>query len=138
MDTSVVVGPVDGSVIAASGLAAAVLLAALVERLRRTFATRHEVAALRRRVEALQKQSSSTRELSLRAYNRAEAMHTELDRERERSNGHVLLPLQRGAAKLESIGEMVASHASTLRHLEGRVGAVEEAFRPSIGSGSER
>ena len=137
MDASVLVGPADGSVIAASGFAA-VLLAALVERLRRTFATRHEVAALRRRGEALQKQCSSTRELSLRAYNRADATHAELERERERLNGHVLVPLQRGAAKLESIGEMAASHASTLRHLEGRLGAVEEAFRSSPWPGVER
>lgn len=100
--------------------AATVLFLAMVERLRRTFATRHEMNGLGERLTALQTLYLQVRESADDARERAVAAETEQRRQWERITEHVVRPLDRIKEKLEGVAETQAAQAAALEHLAAR------------------
>jgi len=100
--------------------AATVLFLAMVERLRRTFATRHEMNGLGERLTALHTLYVQVRESADEARERAVAAETEQRRQWERITEHVVRPLDRITEKLEGVAEGQAAQAAALEHLAAR------------------
>lgn len=112
----------DWSAVAGSGWLATVLLLALVERLRRTFAARPELDALREKLELVEAQCAAARQAAEEARSRAQAGQAEQRHHWERVNEQVLRPLERIAAKLEGVSEAQVAQAAALEHLERWMG----------------
>lgn len=117
----------DISVLLGSGFVAAVLLLALVERLRRTFATRQEMNGVCEKFNALQSLYLQVRETADGARARAIANQAEQKNQQERLAGQVVR-MERLAKKLESVGEAQAAHEVALEHLGRRLDE-QSAFR---------
>jgi len=109
------------------GTAATVLFLALVERLRRTFATRQEINGIGERVNALHTLYVQVRESTDDTRERAMATEAEQRRQWERITEHVIRPLDRITEKLEGVAEAQAAQAAALEHLGLHAG---EAPRP--------
>lgn len=117
----------DWSVVAGSGFVAGVLFLALVERLRRTFATHQEVAALGEKLHALESLFIQVRETADEARERAGAAETEQRRQWERIIDQVIRPLERITEKLETVGEAQAAQAVALENLVRRLDSADRA-----------
>lgn len=104
-------------IIASSGFVVGIVFLALVERLRRTFATRHELNGLGERVNALQTTLTQVREMGEENRERVMSLETEQKYQWERVAEQVIRPLQRITEKLESVTEAQAAQAAALEHI---------------------
>jgi hypothetical protein len=107
----------DWQAIAGSGFVFAVLFLALVERLRRTFATRQDLNGLGERVNALQTLYTQVRETVDENRDRVMAVETEQKHQWERVAEQVIRPLERITEKLENVTEAQAAQAAALEHI---------------------
>lgn len=107
----------DWPAIAGSGFVVTVLLLALIERLRRTFATRHDLDGLGNRVNALQTLYLQVRESADEARDRVGSVESEQRHQWERVAEQVIRPLERITEKLESVSEIQAAQTATLEHI---------------------
>ena len=108
---------IDWPALAGSGFVATVLLLALVERLRRTFATRHDLNGLGDRLNALQTLYIQVREAADDARDQASACRAEQKHQWERVADQVIKPLERITEKLENVSEIQAAQTATLEHI---------------------
>jgi hypothetical protein len=115
----------DWSMIAGSGFVAGVLFLALVERLRRTFATRQELDVLKEKCRTLEKRCRQAAGAARAAHQRAMTVQVEQKHQAERVAYHVVQPLERITAKLDALGEAQASQSLALEYLERRLDRVE-------------
>ena len=111
------------------GTAATVLLLALVERLRRTFATANDLNGLGDRVMALQTLYLQVREGVDDARERIAATESEQRHQWERIAEQVIRPLERITDKLEGVAEIQAAQAAALEHIGHRLDRADN--RPS-------
>ncbi|HEV2147526.1 MAG TPA: hypothetical protein VGR37_09015 [Longimicrobiaceae bacterium] len=107
----------DWPAIAGSGLMVSVLLLALVERLRRTFATRQDLDGFGDRLNALQSLYLQVREAADEARDRSVNVQAEQKYQWERIAEQVIRPLERITDKLESVSEIQAAQTASLEHL---------------------
>lgn len=109
------------SVIVGSGFVLTVLLLALVERLRRTFATRQELNDLGDKFNALQSLCFQVRETANEARDRAKAAENEQKNQSERISQQVIRPLERTTHRLEAVCEAQAAQATALSYISKRL-----------------
>lgn len=121
----------EWSALLGGGAVASVLLLALVERLRRTFATREELNGLGDKFNALQSLYLQVRETADEARSRAIANQAEQKQQWERIAEQVIRPLERITEKLEAVGEAQAAQASTLEYIGKRLDRADELERTS-------
>lgn len=107
----------DWPAIAGSGFAATVLLLALIEHLRRTFATRQDLNGLGDRLTALQSLYIQVRESADEARDRASSVQAEQKHQWERIAEQVIKPLERITDKLEGVSEIQAAQTASLEHI---------------------
>jgi hypothetical protein len=107
----------DWPALAGSGFVASVLLLALVERLRRTFATRQDLNGLGDRLNALQSLYLQVREAADEARDRTVSVQAEQKYQWERITEQVIKPLERITEKLESVSEVQAAQTASLEHI---------------------
>lgn len=112
---------VDVSTLVGSGFIVSVLLLALVERLRRTFATRQELNGFGDRLTALQSLYLQVREGVDDARERIVATEAEQRHQWERIAEQVIRPLERITDKLEGVAEVQAAQAAALEHIGARL-----------------
>lgn len=112
---------VDISVLVGSGVGVTVLLLALVERLRRTFATRQDLNGLGERLTALQSLYLPLRETVDELRERLATAETEQRHQWERIAEQVIRPLERITDKLEGVAEVQAAQAASLEHIGQRL-----------------
>lgn len=117
--------------IAGGGFVASVLLLALVERLRRTFATRHDLNGLGDRMNALQNLYLQVREAADEARDRALAAQSEQKHQWERVAEQVIRPLERITEKLETVSEIQAAQTASLEHIGRWLDRPDERRGPS-------
>lgn len=103
------------------GVGVTVLLLALVERLRRTFATRQDLNGFGDRLMALQSLYLQVREAADEARARTAATEAEQRHQWERIAEQVIRPLERITDKLEGVAEIQAAQASALEHIGYRL-----------------
>lgn len=116
----------DWPAIVGSGFVATVLLLALVEHLRRTFATRQDLDGLGDRVNALQSLYLQVRAATEETEERLAAVESEQRHQWERVAEQVIKPLERITEKLEAVGQMQAAQAATLEHVGRWLDRAEE------------
>lgn len=121
----------EWSAILGSGFVVSVLLLALVERLRRTFATREELNRLGDKFNALQTLYLQVRENADEARERAAATRAEQKQQWERIAEQAIRPVERITEKLEAVGEAQAAQASTLEYIGKRLDRADELERKS-------
>lgn len=107
----------DWSAVAGSGFVMSVLLLALVEKLRRTFATQHDLNGLGEKFNALENLYIQVRESADEARAGVGAIRAEQRHQWERINEQVIRPLERITEKLEDLGETQVAQKATLEHL---------------------
>jgi hypothetical protein len=117
---------VDVSTLVGSGFIVSVLLLALVERLRRTFATRQELNGFGDRLTALQSLYLQVREGVDEARERAAATEAEQRHQWERIAEQVIRPLERITEKLEDTSEAQAAQAAVLEQIGRRLDRADE------------
>ncbi len=127
---------IDVPLVVGGTTAATVLLLALVERLRRTFATRQDLNGLGDRVSALQTLYVQVRENTDEIRERMAAMEGAQRHQWERVAEQVIRPLERITEKLEGLSEVQAAQAASLEHIGQRLDRTEaqqgiSAPRPS-------
>ncbi len=128
---------VDVWALAGGGTAATVLLLALVERLRRTFATRQELNGFGERLTGLQTLYLQLRENTDEIRERMTAAEAEQRHQWERTAEQVIRPLERITDKLDGVAEVQAAQAAALEHIGRRLDRAEaqrappEAERPT-------
>ncbi len=116
----------DWSAIVGSGFVVGVLFLALVERLRRTFASRQELNGLGEKFSALQSLYLQVRETADEARERALSTQTEQRHQWERVAEQVIRPLERITERLDSVCAAQAAQAATLDHIGRRLDQAEE------------
>ena len=119
MSSATVLG-MDWPAVVGSGFVVTVLLLALVERLRRTFATRVEVDGLSEKLTALELRSDGLRAGNDVLRERVTGVETEQKHQWERMDEVGIRPLQRVLRKLEGLGEQQVAQAAALAELERR------------------
>lgn len=107
----------DWQAIAGSGFAAAVLIGALTERLRRVFATRQELNGLGDKFNALQSLYLQVRESADEAQERAKASQAAQKQQWERIAEQVIKPLERITDRVEAMGEAQVAQATALEFI---------------------
>jgi hypothetical protein len=112
------------------GTAATVIMLALVEWLRRTFATRHDLNGMGDRVAALQSLYLQVRESADEARERSTAVEAEQRHQWERIAEQVIRPLERITEKLEGVAEGQAAQASALEHIGLRLDRSDAQHAP--------
>lgn len=117
-------------VLVGSGLGLTVLLLALVERLRRTFATRQDLNGFGDRLMALQTLYLQVREAADDARERIAAAESEQRHQWERIAEQVIRPLERITDKLEGVAEIQAAQAAALEHIGQRMDRAETLPAP--------
>ena len=108
----------DWSAVVGSGFVVAVLMLALVERLRRTFATKDELNGFGQRVNNLEHLYHEVREMLEDARNVVRGLESEQRHYSDRLNRQVIEPLQRITVKLEELAEAQISHGVAVKHIE--------------------
>lgn len=114
------------STLVGSGFALSVLLLALVERLRRTFATRQELNGVGDRLNALQSLYLQVREGVDEARERIAATEAEQRHQWERIAEQVIRPLDRITDKLEAASEAQAAQGAVLEQIGKRLDRADE------------
>lgn len=133
MDHSVV-PTLDWAALVGSGFVGTVLLLALVEWLRRTFATRQELNGVSEKFQALQSLYLQVRETADEARERAAATQAEQKHQWERIAEQGIRPLERITGKLEGVAEIQAAQAAALDQIGRRLDHADDqhgAPRPS-------
>lgn len=97
------------------------MLLALVERLRRTFATRQDLNGLGDRLTALQSLYLPLRETADELRERLVASEAEQRHQWERIAVQVIRPLERITDKLEGVAEVQAAQTASLEHIGQRL-----------------
>lgn len=133
MSTNPVIG-IDWPTAAGSGFVAATLFLALVEKLRRTFATRQDLNGLGDRVNALQSLYIQVREAVDEARELAGAAQAEQKHQWERVAEQVIRPLERITEKLETVSEIQAAQTASLEHIGKWLDRTDEHRGPSSAS----
>ena len=121
----------DWSALVGSGFVAAVLLLALVERLRSTFATKDDLAAVERKLHELQQRYTEVRQAADEANATATAIQGEQKHQWELVNRQVIEPLARITDKLEDLGQTQIGQAATLAQLDKWLERVQARRRAS-------
>jgi hypothetical protein len=116
----------DWSALVGSGFVVGVLFLALVERLRRTFASQQELNGLGEKFSALQSLYLQVREAADEARERALSAQTEQRHQWERIAEQVIRPLERITERLDSVCAAQAAQAATLDHIGKRLDHAEE------------
>lgn len=111
----------DWPALVGSGFVVSMLFLALVERLRRTFATQTDLNGLGDRVNALQNLFAQLREATDDLRARLASVETEQKYQWERVAEQVIKPLERITEKLEVVSEHQVAQKSTLEHIEKRL-----------------
>ncbi|CAA9307625.1 MAG: hypothetical protein AVDCRST_MAG89-907 [uncultured Gemmatimonadetes bacterium] len=114
------------STILGSGAITTVVFLALVERLRRTFATQADLNGLGDRVNALQTLFTQLRESLEDNRDRVMTVESEQKHQWERVAEQVIRPLERITEKLENVTEAQASQAAALEHIGKWLDRIEE------------
>ncbi len=122
-DTALMIG---WEILAGSGVVVGVLLLALVERLRRTFATRQDLEGLRGRVDALETLYVQTRDLADDARDRLGGVVAQQRHQWERVAEQVIKPLERITDKLETVSESQSAQRAVLAHIGKGLDRAEE------------
>jgi hypothetical protein len=99
------------------GLVGTVLLLALIERLRRTFATKVDLNGLGDRVNLLQTHNAQLQEAIDDTRERLMSVETEQKLQWERVMEQVIRPLERITEKLEGMGTAQAAQAAALEQI---------------------
>jgi len=108
----------DWSVVAGSGFVATVLMLALVERLRRVFATKQDLNGLGQKFNALETLYIQVREAADDARSGVVTIRTEQRVLSERITEQVIRPLERLSQKVEDLNEAQVRQATALEHLD--------------------
>lgn len=116
----------EWSALLGSGFVISVLLLALVERLRRTFATREELNGVGEKFQALQSLYLQVRETADEARARATAAQAEQKNQWERIAEQVIRPLERITEKLEGVAETQAAQAAALDQIGRRLDRADQ------------
>lgn len=111
----------DWPALVGSGVVTTVVFLALVERLRRTFATQTDLNGLGDRVNAMQTLFIQLREGTDDFRTRLNTVESEQKHQWERVAEQVIKPLERITEKLEMVSELQAAQKSTLEHIEKRL-----------------
>lgn len=111
-------------------IGASVMLLALTERLRRTFATQRDLQQIRRRVEALQTLCLQAHEGVNEARERSLAVERAQKHLWETVAAQVIRPLEKITDKLESVSEAQLTQAAVLQHILQRLNRVD-GFLPA-------
>ncbi len=112
--------------IAGSGFALTMSFLALVERLRRTFATRADLNGVGERFTALESLYLQVREAADEARERAGSVEIAQRHQWERVAELVIRPLEKITDKLEVVGEAQAAHAVALENILQRLDRIDE------------
>ncbi len=120
----------DGPAIAGSGFVASLLFLALVEKLRRTFATRAELDGMGSRLTGLQSLYLQAREAADEARERSVAVEREQKHQWERIAEQVIRPLEKITDKLEAVGGLQAAQAAALEHILQRLDRLDAGPGP--------
>ena len=115
----------DWPALVGSGFAASVLLMALVERLRRTFATRQDLNGLGDRLNDLQQAWVQVRDTAESAQDLAERVQADQKNQWMRVAEQVIRPLERITEKLEAVSVAQASQAAALEQISRRLDGTE-------------
>lgn len=126
MDSDAVL-TLDWPAIAGSGFVLSVLFLALVERLRRTFASRADLDELNDKLTALQSLYLQAREAADLARELATAVERDQRHQWERIAEQVIRPLERITDKLEAVGEVQAAQAAALEHILQRMDRIDSS-----------
>ena len=121
---------IDWTAFAGGGFAVSVLFLALVERLRRTFATRQEVNGLGQKFNALENLYIQARDAVDDAHDRIVTVEREQKHQWERIAELVIRPLEKITDKLETVGEAQAAHAEALDHIVQRLDRIDATPKP--------
>jgi hypothetical protein len=124
-------GAPDLSVLIGSGFGVSVLLLALVEWLRRTFATRADLDRVAAKCTALESLFLQVREAADEARERASALQAEQKHQWERIAEQVIRPLERITKRLDSVCEAQAIQSTALAYLTKRFDQAD-AWRDAI------
>jgi hypothetical protein len=127
--TPVAAHTLDWTVFAGGGFVVSVLFLALVERLRRTFATRQQVNGLGDKYNALQSLYLQARDAADEARDRSIAVEREQKHQWERIEQGIR-PLDRLTDKLETVAEAQAAHAEALEHILQRLDRIDSTPKP--------
>jgi len=120
---------IDWKVLTSGGLFVGVLFLALVERLRRTFATRHDLNGLGERFTALQTLYLQTRESVDEVRDHALQLRAQGKSQVERIDG-VIDALLRLTEKVDQVSAGQAAQRTALEHSGRRLDRVEECLDP--------
>jgi hypothetical protein len=112
--------------IAGSGFALTMAFLALVERLRRTFATRADLNGVGERFTALESLYLQVREAADEARERVGSVELAQKHQWERVAELVIRPLEKITDKLEVVGEAQAAHAVALENILQRLDRIDE------------
>lgn len=115
----------DWPALAGSGFVASVLLMALVERLRRTFATRQDLNGLGDRLNDLQQAWVHVRDTADTAHDLAERVQADQKNQWVRVAEQVIRPLERITEKLEAVSVAQAAQAAALEQISRRLDGSE-------------
>jgi hypothetical protein len=127
----------DWSMIAGSGFVVGVLCLALVERLRRTFATRQELDGLREKYRKLDELYRGVLGAAGAAHQQAVAVQVEQKHQAERIAEQVVRPLERITGKLDVMSEVQATQSLVLEYLERRLDRLEATAGTPTGARSD-
>lgn len=116
----------NASVVVGSGFVVSVLLLALVEWLRRTFATRQELNGVSEKFQALQTLYLQVRESADEARTQATAVQAEQKHQWQRTAEQVIRPLERITEKLEGVAETQAAQAAALDQIGRRLDRADQ------------
>lgn len=122
----------DWPALVGSGLVTTVIFLALVERLRRTFATQVDLNGLGDRVNAMQTLYIQLRESNDEFRTRLATLESEQKHQWERVAELVIRPLERITEKLEVVSEIQVAQKSTLEHIEKRLDRTDHLGRQDI------
>jgi hypothetical protein len=120
----------DWTAFAGGGAVVSVLFLALVERLRRTFATRQELNGLGQKFNALENLYIQARDAADEAHDRVVSLEREQKHQWERIAELVIRPLEKITDKLEVVGEAQAAHAEALDHIVQRLDRIDSTPNP--------
>jgi hypothetical protein len=108
----------DWSTVLGGGFVITVLLLALVERLRRTFATKDQLNGFGHRVNELTGLYQQVREAVDDARDAVRSLEAEQRHQTDRLNRQVIDPLERISIKLQELTKSQIEQASAVKHIE--------------------
>ncbi|HEX8362160.1 MAG TPA: hypothetical protein VF613_18720 [Longimicrobium sp.] len=122
----------DWSVVVGGGFGVTVLMLALVERLRRVFATKQDLNGLGQKFNAIETLYIQVRESADDARAGVAAVRAENRALAERITDQVVRPLERLTLKMEELNETQVRQAATLEHLDRLLSSDRETRSGSL------